>query len=99
MKLSKTILVVALWVAGSVLAQVDSNMPEEGVLPVSKLPVVIVRAANDRCSGLLITSAEFSWRRDDGVYRLEGRCEGQPVRLDVAGSGKVVYFTRMERAR
>lgn len=99
MKLSKTILLLALWVSGSVLAQVDSNMPEEGALPVSKLPVAIVRAANARCSGLLITSAEFSWRRDDGVYRLDGRCEGEPVRLDVTGTGKLLYFTRLERAR
>ena len=99
MKLSKTILLLALWVADSVLAQVDSNMPEEGALPVSRLPVAIVRAANDRCSGLLITSAEFSWRRDDGVYRLDGRCKGEPVRLDVTGTGKVLYFTRLEPAR
>lgn len=99
MKLSKAILLLALGLTSSVLAQVDSNMPEEGALPVSKLPAAIVRAANDRCSGLLITSAEFSWRRDDGVYRLDGRCKGEPVRLDVTGMGKVLYFTRLERAR
>ena len=99
MKLSKAILLLVLGLTSSVLAQVDSNMPEEGALPVSKLPVAIVRAANDRCSGLLITSVEFSWRRDDGVYRLDGRCQGEPVRLDVTGMGKVLYFTRLERAR
>ena len=99
MKLSKAILLLVLGLTSSVLAQVDSNMPEEGALPVSKLPVAIVQAANDRCSGLLITSAEFSWRRDDGVYRLDGRCKGEPVRLDVTGTGKVLYFTRLERAR
>ena len=99
MKRSKAILLLALGLTSSVLAQVDSNMPEEGALPVSKLPVAIVRAANDRCLGLLITSAEFSWRRDDGVYRLDGRCKGDPVRLDVTGMGKVLYFTRLERAR
>jgi len=99
MKRLKAILLIGLWIATGALAQVDSNMPEEGALPVSKLPVDIVRAANNRCSGLLITSAAFSWRRDDGVYRLDGRCKGEPVRLDVTGTGKVLYFTRLERAR
>lgn len=93
------VMLLLLCIAENAVAQVDSNMPEEGALPVSRLPVAIVRAANDSCSGLLITSAAFSWRRDDGVYRLDGRCKGEPVRIDVTGTGKVLYFTRLERAR
>lgn len=77
-------------------AQVDSNMPEEGALPVSRLPKAVVAAANTRCSGLLLTGAAFAWLRDDGVYLLEGRCRGRPVLIQVTGSARVLHFTYAE---
>lgn len=82
------------WGAGAV---VDSNMPEEGVIPVATLPADIVAVAAKRCPGLLINKASFEWLSDTGMYIVEGRCEGGDVRLHITGQGRVDYFTRVEK--
>lgn len=76
--------------------QVSSDMPEEGPIPVAKVPADVVTAARRACPGVLLNKAEFRWLSDDGMFIIEGRCGGDNVRMSVTGAGRLDHFAVLE---
>ena len=83
-------------IAAPVGAATDSNLPDEGPVPVAEIPEDVMEAANRRCQGLLANKASFDWSRDTGMFTIEGRCQGFNVRILITGDGRVDYFTKLE---
>ena len=76
--------------------QVSSDMPEEGPVPVAQVPASVMTTARQRCPGVLLNKAEFRWLSDDGMFIIEGRCDGQNVRISVTGTGRLDHFAVLE---
>lgn len=72
-------------------AQVDSNMPEQGPISVAQVPVNVQAAAVEALPGFLLYKASFRWMDDDGTFILEGRYQGEDVRVWVTGEGEIRY--------
>ena len=73
------------------LAQVDSDMPEEGPLPIAKIPTLVKQAASKELPGFLPYKARFRWLEDAGTYLIDGRHQGKDTQIWVTGEGKVRY--------
>lgn len=76
--------------------QVSSDMPEEGPIPVAKVPASVVNTARRTCPGVLLNKAEFRWLSDDGMFIIEGHCGGDNVRMSVTGTGRLDHFAVLE---
>ncbi len=78
-------------------AAVDSNMPEPGVIAVAEVPAEVMQIVSQRCPGFLANKAEFQWAKsDEGLFVIEGRCEGNDVRAYVTGDAVLDHFTKVE---
>jgi len=91
------LLTLALLLPAAAFAATDSNLPEEGPVQVADVPADVMAAAQARCSGLLATKASFNWSRDTGIFVIEGRCQGDEVRIFVTGDGRIDFFTKLDR--
>jgi len=62
----------------------------EREIPLSKVPRIVIEAAEKQVPGIKLTEAEVEQRSDGEVYELEGSADGKQYEINISAEGVVL---------